>query len=334
VKRSALITGITGQDGSYLAELLLDRGYRVVGMTRRSSTATSERIDHLAGRLELVQGDLLDQASIVAALQDGKPDEVYNLAAQSFVPTSWNQPVLTGEFTALGVTRMLEAIRQVNGGIRFYQASSSEMFGKVREVPQNELTPFYPRSPYGVAKAYGHFLTVNYRESYGMFAVSGILFNHESPRRGLEFVTRKVTDGAARIALGLADTLPMGNLDAHRDWGFAGDYVRAMWLMLQQPEPRDYVVATGVATSVRDLCRVAFDHVGLDYTQYVDEDPRFFRPAEVDHLLGDSSRARTELGWAPEVDFAGLVRMMVDADLARVERQKAVGPGAGAAPPA
>jgi GDPmannose 4,6-dehydratase len=331
VNRTALITGITGQDGSYLAELLLDRGYRVVGMTRRSSTASSERIAHLAGRLELVQGDVLDQASLVAALQDVRPDEVYNLAAQSFVPTSWNQPVLTGEFTALGVTRMLEAIRQVDQGIRFYQASSSEMFGKVREVPQNELTPFHPRSPYGVAKAYGHFLTVNYRESYGMFAVSGILFNHESPRRGLEFVTRKVTDGVARIALGLADRLPMGNLDAHRDWGFAGDYVRAMWLMLQQPEPGDYVVATGTAHSVRELCRLAFDHVGLDYTQYVDEDPRFLRPAEVDHLLGDSRKARAELGWAPDVDFATLVRMMVDADLARVERQKTAGSDPGAA---
>ncbi|MCU0506602.1 MAG: GDP-mannose 4,6-dehydratase [Chloroflexi bacterium] len=319
--RTALITGITGQDGSYLAELLLENGYRVVGMTRRSSTATNERIAHLRDRLELVQGDLLDQASLVAALTDVRPDEVYNLAAQSFVPTSWNQPVLTGEFTGLGVTRMLEAIRQVTPGVRFYQASSSEMFGKVREVPQDERTPFHPRSPYGVAKAYGHFLTVNYRESYGMFAVSGILFNHESPRRGLEFVTRKVTDGAARVAHGQTDVLRMGNLDAERDWGFAGDYVRAMWLMLQQDEPRDYVVATGVTHSVRDLCRVAFAHVGLDYERHVDTDPAFYRPAEVDHLRGDSSRARAELGWAPTVTFEELVGMMVDADMERVERE-------------
>ncbi len=319
--RTALITGITGQDGSYLAELLLDKGYRVVGMTRRSSTATNERIAHLRDRLELVQGDLLDQASLVAALVDVRPDEVYNLAAQSFVPTSWNQPVLTGEFTGLGVTRMLEAIRQVDPSIRFYQASSSEMFGKVREEPQNELTPFHPRSPYGVAKAYGHFLTVNYRESYGMFAVSGILFNHESPRRGLEFVTRKVTDGVARVKLGLAERLPLGNLDAARDWGFAGDYVRAMWMMLQRPEPTDYVVATGVTHSVRDLCRVAFAHVGLDYEEHVDTDPIYYRPAEVDHLRGDATRARAELGWEPTVTFEGLVGMMVDADMARVERE-------------
>ncbi len=321
--RTALITGITGQDGSYLAELLLDKGYRVVGMTRRSSTATNERIAHLRGRLELVQGDLLDQASLVAALQGVHPDEVYNLAAQSFVPTSWNQPVLTGEFTGLGVTRMLEAVRQVDEGIRFYQASSSEMFGKVREIPQTELTPFHPRSPYGVAKAYGHFLTVNYRESYGMFAVSGILFNHESPRRGLEFVTRKVTDGVARVAQGLADRIQMGNLDAERDWGFAGDYVRAMWLMMQRDEPSDYVVATGIAHSVRDLCRIAFAHLGLDYEEHVDTDPTFFRPAEVDHLRGDASRARAELGWQPEVPFAELVAMMVDADMLRVEREVA-----------
>jgi GDPmannose 4,6-dehydratase len=319
--RTALITGITGQDGSYLAELLLSSGYRVVGMTRRSSTATNERIAHLRGRLGLVQGDLLDQASLVAALRDVRPDEVYNLAAQSFVPTSWNQPVLTGEFTGLGVTRMLEAIRQFDPGIRFYQASSSEMFGKVREVPQTELTPFHPRSPYGVAKAYGHFLTVNYRESYGMFAVSGILFNHESPRRGLEFVTRKVTDGVARIAHGLTDRLPMGNLDAERDWGFAGDYVRAMWLMLQRDEPRDYVVATGITHSVRDLCRVAFARVGLDYDRHVDTDPVFYRPAEVDHLCGDASRAKTELGWEATVSFEDLVDMMVDADMARVEHE-------------
>jgi GDPmannose 4,6-dehydratase len=323
---TALITGITGQDGSYLAELLLEKGYRVVGMTRRSSTATNERIAHLRDRLELVQGDLLDQASLVAALTDVQPDEVYNLAAQSFVPTSWNQPVLTGEFTGLGVTRMLEAIRQVSPGVRFYQASSSEMFGKVREVPQDERTPFHPRSPYGVAKAYGHFLTVNYRESYGMFAVSGILFNHESPRRGLEFVTRKVTDGAARVAHGVTEVLRMGNLDAERDWGYAGDYVRAMWLMLQQDEPRDYVVATGVTHSVRDLCRVAFAHVGLDYKKHVDTDPAFYRPAEVDHLRGDASRARAELGWAPTVTFEQLVGMMVDADMERVEREIASAP--------
>jgi GDP-D-mannose dehydratase len=288
-------------------------------MTRRSSTDSNERIAHLEGRIELVQGDLLDQASLVAALRDVGPTEVYNLAAQSFVPTSWNQPVLTGEFTGLGVTRMLEAVRQVDGGIRFYQASSSEMFGKVREVPQTELTPFHPRSPYGVAKAYGHFLTVNYRESYGMYAVSGILFNHESPRRGLEFVSRKVTDGAARIALGLATELPMGNLDAERDWGFAGDYVRAMWLMLQQPEPGDYVVATGVAHSVRELCRIAFARVGLEYERHVTLDPRLFRPAEVDHLLGDPTKARTLLGWEPTVTFSDLIETMVDADLARHE---------------
>jgi len=319
--KTALITGITGQDGSYLAELLLDKGYRVAGMTRRSSTATGERIAHLAGRLELVQGDLLDQASLIAALDEVKPDEVYNLAAQSFVPTSWNQPVLTGEFTGLGVTRMLEAIRQVRPAVRFYQASSSEMFGKVREVPQTETTPFHPRSPYGVAKAYAHFLTVNYRESYGLYAVSGILFNHESPRRGLEFVSRKVTDGAARIALGLAKELPMGNLDAERDWGFAGDYVRAMWLMLQRPEPSDYVIATGIAHSVRDLCRIAFARVGLDYERHVTSDPRLHRPAEVDHLRGDASKARETLGWEPTVPFEELIEMMVDADVARHERK-------------
>ena len=319
MSKIALITGITGQDGSYLAELLLDQGYRVVGMTRRSSTATDERISHLEGRLELIQGDLLDQASIVAALQDVRPTEVYNLAAQSFVPTSWNQPVLTGEFTGLGVTRMLEAVRQVDPTIRFYQASSSEMFGKVREVPQTELTPFHPRSPYGVAKAYGHFLTVNYRESYGMYAASGILFNHESPRRGLEFVSRKITNGAARIALGLSHELRMGNLDAERDWGFAGDYVRAMWLMLQQPEPGDFVVGTGIGHSVREFCRIAFERVGLQYEQHVVIDPTLFRPAEVDHLLADPSRARAALGWTPEVEFEELVTMMVDADLARLE---------------
>ena len=303
--KTALITGITGQDGSYLAELLLEQGYRVVGMTRRSSTANNERIAHLAGRIELVQGDLLDQASLVEALRSATPAEVYNLAAQSFVPTSWNQPVLTGEFTGLGVTRILEAIRQVDPGIRFYQASSSEMFGKVRQVPQNEETPFYPRSPYGVAKAYGHFITVNYRESYGLFAVSGILFNHESPRRGLEFVTRKVTDGAARIASGRATELRMGNLDASRDWGFAGDYVKAIWKMLQQPEPRDYVIASGEVHSVRELCDLAFARVGLDYHDHVVVDDVHLRPAEVDHLQGDASLARRELGWAPDVDFRG-----------------------------
>ena len=318
-KPTALITGITGQDGSYLAELLLEKGYRVVGMTRRSSTDAMERIAHLVDRLEIVQGDLLDQASLVSALQDVRPAEVYNLAAQSFVPTSWNQPVLTGEFTGLGVTRMLEAVRQVDPAIRFYQASSSEMFGKVREVPQTETTPFHPRSPYGVAKAYGHFLTVNYRESYGIYAVSGILFNHESPRRGLEFVSRKVTDGAARIAVGSASELPMGNLDAERDWGYAGDYVRAMWLMLQQPEPGDYVVASGIAHSVRELCRIAFDRVGLDYERHVTVDLALYRPAEVDHLRGDPSRAQAVLGWAPTVSFPELIEMMVDADVARHE---------------
>jgi GDPmannose 4,6-dehydratase len=321
--KTALITGITGQDGSYLAELLLAKGYRVVGMTRRSSTASDERIAHIRDRIEIIQGDLLDQASLVEALRAVKPNEVYNLAAQSFVPTSWNQPVLTGEFTALGVTRVLEAIRQVDPEIRFYQASSSEMFGKVREMPQTEATPFHPRSPYGVAKAYGHFLTVNYRESYGLFAVSGILFNHESPRRGLEFVTRKVTDGVARIALGLASELRMGNLEAQRDWGYAGDYVRAMWSMLQQDEPSDFVVASGIAHSVRELCQVAFERVGLDYERHVVVDPEFFRPAEVDHLLGDAARARAILGWEPEVDFRGLVEMMVDADVARLRARTA-----------
>jgi GDPmannose 4,6-dehydratase len=317
--RTALITGITGQDGSYLAELLLEQGYRVVGMTRRSSVATNERIAHLVDRIELVQGDLLDQASLVEALRTIRPSEVYNLAAQTFVPTSWNQPVLTGEFTALGVTRMLEAVRQVDAGIRFYQASSSEMFGTVREVPQNEDTPFHPRSPYGVAKAYGHFLTVNYRESYGMFTVSGICFNHESPRRGLEFVTRKVTDGAARISLGLARTLALGNIEAQRDWGYARDYVRAMWLMLAQDQPRDYVIATGEAHSVRELCELAFARVGLDYRDHVVSDPSLMRPAEVEHLLGDASRARAELGWWPEVGFRELIELMVDADVARLK---------------
>ena len=317
--KTALITGITGQDGSYLAEFLLDQGYRVVGMTRRSSTDSNERITHLHGRLELIQGDLLDQASLSTAIQTVRPTEVYNLAAQSFVPTSWNQPVLTGEFTGLGVTRILEAIRQTDPTIRFYQASSSEMFGKVRDVPQTELTPFHPRSPYGVAKAYGHFLTVNYRESFSMFAVSGILFNHESPRRGHEFVTRKITDGAARIKLGLASELRMGNLDAQRDWGFAGDYVRAMWAMLQQDEPSDFVVATGVAHSVRDVCGIAFERLGLDYERHIVVDPDLYRPAEVDHLLGDASRARSILDWTPEVDFRRLIEMMVDADFARLK---------------
>ena len=331
--RSALITGVTGQDGSYLAELLLGKGYRVVGMTRRSSTAGDERISHLAGELELVQGDLLDQASLVTALQEARPDEVYNLAAQSFVPTSWNQPVLTGEFTGLGATRMLEAIRQVDPEIRFYQASSSEMFGKVRDVPQTESTPFHPRSPYGVAKAYAHFLTVNYRESYGMYAVSGILFNHESPRRGLEFVSRKVTDGAARISLGLATELPMGNMDAERDWGFAGDFVEAMWHMLQQPEPSDYVIATGVSHSVRDLCRIAFNRVGLDYEEHVIIDPGLYRPAEVDHLRGDASKARAAFGWEPRVPFEMMVGMMVDADLERHRQQRRGEPQTVSLPP-
>jgi GDPmannose 4,6-dehydratase len=319
--KSALITGITGQDGSYLAELLLEKGYRVHGMTRRTSTVTMERIAHLVDDIEIVQGDLLDQNSLAEAIRGVKPDEVYNLAAQSFVPTSWNQPVLTGEFTALGVTRILEAIRQVDPGIRFYQASSSEMFGKVTEVPQREVTRFHPRSPYGVAKVYGHWITVNYRESYGLFASSGILFNHESPRRGLEFVTRKITDGAARIKLGLADTLRVGTLDSKRDWGFAGDYVRAMWLMLQQPEPGDYVIATGETHSVRDFCELAFGTLGLKYLDHVVVDEAFVRPAEVDLLIGDPSHARATLGWQPEVDFADLVRMMVDADIERLERE-------------
>jgi GDPmannose 4,6-dehydratase len=314
----ALITGITGQDGSYLAELLLDRGYEVFGMVRRASTEHVERIAHILDRITLVQADLLDQFSLVAALEEARPAEVYNLAAQSFVPTSWRQPVLTAEFSGVGVTRMLEAIRTTDPSIRFYQASSSEMFGKVRDVPQDETTPFYPRSPYGVAKAYGHFITVNYRESYGIFAVSGILFNHESPRRGLEFVTRKISDGAARIKLDWTDELRLGNLDAKRDWGFAGDYVEAMWLMMQRDEPTDYVVATGEAHSVREFVDIAFDHVGLDPERHVVVDPRFERPAEVDHLVGDASRARRELGWEPRVSFENLVRMMVDADLERL----------------
>jgi len=314
----ALITGVTGQDGSYLAEFLLAKGYEVVGMVRRTSHDSYERIDHLLDRIEIVAADLLDQHSLTVVLQETQPDEVYNLAAQSFVPTSWNQPVLTGEFTALGVTRILEAIRLVNPKARFYQASSSEMFGKVTETPQRETTSFYPRSPYGVAKVYGHWITVNYRESYGLFAVSGILFNHESPRRGIEFVTRKVTDGVARIKLGKAKDLRLGNLDARRDWGFAGDYVEAMWLMLQQAEPRDYVIGTGETHSVRELVELAFGHVGLDYRQYVVSDPRYHRPAEVDLLLADASKARKELGWKTRVSFAELVAMMVDADLNRL----------------
>jgi len=316
--RKALITGITGQDGSYLAELLLTKGYEVFGVVRRTSHHGLERIDHIADQLTILPADLLDQHSLTVALRETRPHEVYNLAAQSYVPTSWSQPVLTGEFTALGVTRMLEAIRLAHPTARFYQASSSEMFGKVTETPQRESTPFYPRSPYGVAKAYGHWITVNYRESYGMFAVSGILFNHESPRRGLEFVTRKVTDGVARIKLGLAKELRLGNLDAHRDWGFAGDYVDAMWRMLQAESPDDYVIGTGVMHSVRDLVETAFTHVGLDWQAYVKVDPAFIRPAEVDLLLADPTRAKQELGWTPTVTFHELITMMVDADLARL----------------
>jgi GDPmannose 4,6-dehydratase len=321
--RRALITGITGQDGSYLAELLLDKGYEVFGVMRRASTENVERISHLLDRITLVQADLLDQGSLVGALEESRPTEVYNLAAQSFVPTSWSQPVLTAEFTAVGVTRLLEAIRKVDPTIRFYQASSSEMFGKVREVPQNERTPFYPRSPYGVAKVYGHFITVNYRESYDLYAVSGILFNHESPRRGLEFSTRKITDGVARIKLGLADSLTLGNLDAKRDWGYAGDYVEAMWMMLQQDEPEDFVIATGVEHSVRDCMEIAFAHAGLDPDEHVRVDPRYLRPAEVDHLVGDASKARERLGWAPRTSFRELIEMMVDADLERLPKAPA-----------
>lgn len=320
--KTALITGITGQDGSYLAELLLSKGYRVVGMVRRASTETFERITHMRDRLDLREGDLLDQLSLISLMESVQPDEIYNLAAQSFVPTSWTKPLLTGEFTALGVTRMLEAIRYVNRKIRFYQASSSEMFGKVLETPQNENTPFYPRSPYGVSKVYGHFITVNYRESFDMFAVSGILFNHESPRRGKEFVTRKVTDAVARIKLGLEKELRLGNLDAKRDWGFAGDYVEAMWLMLQQSEPDDYVIATGETHTVRELVRIAFEHVGLDWEKHVVIDPKFFRPAEVDLLIGDCSKAKSKLGWKPRVDFPALVKMMVDSDIERVKEER------------
>ncbi len=318
--RRALITGVTGQDGSYLAEFLLDKGYEVFGMVRRSSTVTFERVAHIQDRITLVPGEMLDEVSIINVLRECKPDELYNLAAQSFVQTSFSQPVFTGEATALGVTRVLDAIRFVNPEIRFYQASSSEMFGKVRESPQTELTPFHPRSPYGVAKVYGHWITVNYRESYGLHASSGILFNHESPRRGLEFVTRKVTHGAARIAVGLGREVRLGNLDAQRDWGFAGDYVRAMWLMLQQDQPDDFVVATGQTHSVRELCEVAFTRVGLHWEDHVAVDERFLRPAEVDVLVGDATKAHTTLGWEPKIDFVQLVEMMVDADLATLRR--------------
>jgi GDPmannose 4,6-dehydratase len=318
MQKRAVITGITGQDGSYLAELLLEQGYRVVGVVRRSSCPNFERIEHILDRIELRPADLLDQLSLIRLIDDVRPHELYNLAAMSFVPASWDQPLLTGEFNSLGVTRILEAIRQVDLGIRLYQASSSEMFGKVREVPQTEATPFYPRSPYGVSKVFGHYITVNYRESYGLFACSGILFNHESPRRGLEFVTRKVTDGVARIKLGLAQTLSLGNLDACRDWGFAGDYVRAMWLMLQQEKADDYVVATGISHSVRQLVEAAFGHVGLDWREYVRTDPTLLRPAEVDLLIGNPAKARAVLGWEPTIDFNALVAMMVEADLARL----------------
>ncbi len=320
--KTALITGITGQDGSYLAELLLAKGYRVIGVARRSSTVTYERIEHLLDDITVVQGDLHDQGSLLSLLEEYQPGEVYNLAAQSFVPTSWNQPALTGEITALGVTRMLEAIRFVNPKIRFYQASSSEMFGRVLEVPQREETPFYPRSPYGVAKVYGHWITVNYRESFGMFASSGILFNHESPRRGLEFVTRKITNGVARIKLGLTKELRLGNLEAQRDWGFAGDYVEAMWRMLQQDQPDSFVIGMGETHSVREFCEIAFGHVGLNYNEHVIQDERFYRPAEVDLLISDPSKARSILGWEPSVTFNELVTMMVDSDLHRLSQKK------------
>ncbi len=327
-KKRALITGITGQDGSYLAEFLLEKGYEVIGMVRRTSTINFERIRHIQDRITLVQGDLLDQSSLIDnLLREYRPHEVYNLAAQSFVPTSFKQPVLTGEFTALGVTRLLEAIRLVDPTIRFYQASSSEMFGKVKEVPQNENTPFHPRSPYGVAKVYAHWITVNYRESYGMFAVSGICFNHESPRRGLEFVTRKITYTAAKIKLGLAHELRLGNLEARRDWGYAPDYVRAMWLMLQQDEPEDYVIATGETHSVREFVELAFDYLGLDWKKYVVVDPALYRPADVDLLVGDATKARTKLGWAPSVTFEQLVKIMVDADLELVKQEYGIREG-------
>jgi GDPmannose 4,6-dehydratase len=321
--KRALITGITGQDGSYLAELLLEQGYEVFGMVRRSSAPNLWRIEHLLDRITLKPADLLDQLSIIRMIDEVRPQELYNLAAMSFVPASWDQPMLTGEYNSQGVTRVLDAIRQVDLKIRFYQASSSEMFGKVLEVPQTEKTPFYPRSPYGVSKVFAHYITVNYRESYNMFAVSGMLFNHESPRRGLEFVTRKVTDLVARIKLGLADSLPIGNLEAHRDWGFAGDYVRAMWLMLQQEKADDYVIATGISHSVQDLVEIAFGRVGLDWQKYVRRDPALIRPAEVEHLRGDASKARAELGWTPMVDFRQLIEMMVDADLKRLSSGQA-----------
>jgi GDPmannose 4,6-dehydratase len=320
MSRRAIITGITGQDGSYLAELLLEKGYEVVGVVRRLSAKNHWRIKHLLDRVELKPGDLLDQLSLIRVIEDVRPHEIYNLAAMSFVPASWDQPMLTGEYNAQGVTRMLEALRHVDTSIRFYQASSSEMFGKVRETPQTETTPFYPRSPYGVSKVFAHYITVNYRESYDLFAASGILFNHESPRRGLEFVTRKVSDAVARVKLGLADKLYLGNLDAHRDWGFAGDYVQAMWSMLQQDSAGDYVVSTGVSHSVRDLVRIAFSHVGLDWHNHVETDPALLRPAEVEHLIGDSTKAQQVLDWSPSIDFDHLVRMMVDADLRRLQR--------------
>jgi GDPmannose 4,6-dehydratase len=323
MSRRAIITGITGQDGSYLAELLLDKGYEVYGMVRRSSAPNLWRIEHLLDRLTLKPADLLDQLSLIRLIDEVRPHELYNLAAMSFVPASWDQPMLTGEYNSQGVTRLLDAIRQVDPTIRFYQASSSEMFGKVRETPQKETTPFYPRSPYGVSKVFAHYITVNYRESYNLFAVSGMLFNHESPRRGLEFVTRKVSDGVARIKLGLADSLAIGNLDARRDWGFAGDYVRAMWLMLQKDRAEDYVIATGVSHAVRDLVEIAFARVGLDWRKYIRIDPALLRPAEVEHLLGDASKARAELGWKPEVAFEKLVDMMVDADLSRLSSSTA-----------
>jgi len=318
---TAIITGITGQDGSYLAELLLSKGYRVVGMMRRSSVVTFERIQHIQDEIDIIQGDLHDQSSLMDLIEQYKPDEVYNLAAQSFVPTSWNQPVLTGEVTGLGVTRVLEAIRLLSPKTRYYQASSSEMFGKVHEVPQRETTPFYPRSPYGVAKVYGHWITVNYRESYNLFAVSGILFNHESPRRGTEFVTRKITYNAARIKLGQAKELRLGNLEARRDWGFAGDYVEAMWRLMQNDHPEDFVVGTGETHSVREFCEKAFSHLGLDYKDYVVQDPHFYRPAEVDMLVADATKVHQKLGWSPKVDFDGLVRMMVDADIKRLGKE-------------
>ena len=325
MSKRALITGITGQDGSYLAELLLEKGYEVVGAVRRASAPNYWRIEHLLSRVRLAPADLLDQLSLLRLIDEVRPHELYNLAAMSFVPASWDQPLLTGDFNSMGVTRVLEAIRQVDTSIKLYQASSSEMYGKVREVPQSELTPFYPRSPYGVSKVFAHYITVNYRESYDLFACSGILFNHESPRRGLEFVTRKVSDGVARIKLGLADSLSLGNLDAQRDWGFAGDYVRGMWMMLQQDRPDDYVIATGESHSVRELVEIAFGRAGLDWEKHVKTDPRLLRPAEVDHLVGDAAKARHDLGWKPSVDFRGLVSMMVDAD---VERLSHAAPGA------